>query len=156
VSEHAKVVDGQVVEVVDLDPAIRSSWLAAGNPKASVYLPVVTLPQPPFDPAREALVEVWLVTSGVDARRGWRVRPLTDDELRQTWTSLEFLGRFTTAEMAQIETAREHDQIVQSFYRAALAAQEVVSDDPRTVAGVNYLSAIGILTLARVDEVLGR
>ena len=155
-SEHAKVVDGQVVEVVDLDPAIRSSWLAAGNPKASVYLPVVTLRQPPFDSAREALVEVWLVTSGVDARRGWRVRPLTDDELRQTWTSLEFLGRFTTAEMAQIETAREHDQIVQSFYRAALAAQEVVSDDPRTVAGVNYLSSIGILTLARVDEVLGR
>lgn len=155
-SEHAKVIDSQVVDVVDLDPAIRAGWVTAGNPKAAVYLPVVTMTQPDHDPAREALVEVWTVIAATEARRGWQVRPLTDAEMRKAWSPLEFLGRFTTAEMAQVETAREHDQIVQSFYRAALAANEIVSDDPRTVAGVNYLSAIGILTLARVDEVLGR
>lgn len=155
-SEHAHIVAGQVAGLVDLDPAIRSGWVAAGNPKAALYLPVIDTPKPTHDASREALVVVWSVWPNVEAVRTWNVRPLTDDEKRKTWTTLDFLGRFTTVEMAQIETAREHDQIVQSFYRAALAAQEVVSDDPRTVAGVNYLSAIGILTLARVDEVLGR
>jgi hypothetical protein len=155
-SEHAKVIVGEVVALVDLDPAIRAGWIAAGNPKAALYLPVVTLPQPAYDATREALEEVWSIVPATEARRGWNVRAKTADEMRKVWTSLEFLGRFTTAEMAQVETAREHDQIVQSFYRAALAANEIVSDDPRTVAGVNYLSAIGILTLGRVDEVLGR
>lgn len=155
-SEHAHIVAGQVAGLVDLDPAVRSGWVAAGNPKASIYLPIVDTPKPTYDAARDALVVVWSVWPNVEAVRTWNVRPLTDEEMRQVWTSLEFLGRFTTAEMAQVETAREHDQIVQSFYRAALAANEIVSDDPRTVAGVNYLSAIGILTLARVDEVLGR
>lgn len=155
-SEHAHIVAGQVAGLVDLDPAVRSGWVAAGNPKASIYLPVIDTPKPTYDAAREALVVVWSVWPNVEAVRTWNVRPLTDEEMRQVWTSLEFLGRFTTAEMAQVETAREHDQIVQSFYRAALAANEIVSDDPRTVAGVNYLSAIGILTLARVNEVLGR
>lgn len=155
-SEHAQVIDGQVSGVVDLDPAIRSAWLAASNPKAVMYLPVYEMEMPNHDAAREVPVETWTVTPGIEAIRSWTIRSKTDAEMRQVWTTLDFLSRFHTSEMAQIETAREHDQIVQSFYRAALAAQEIVSDDPRTVAGVNYLSAIGILTLARVDEVLGR
>ena len=155
-AEHARIEDGVVTGTVDLDPAIRAGWVAAGNPKAAVFLPVIDRPKPTYDEAREVLVSGWGLISDAGIVRTWTVRAKTPDELRQTWTTLDFLGRFTTAEMAQIETAREHDQIVQSFYRAALAAQEVVSDDSRTVAGVNYLSAIGILTLARVDEVLGR
>lgn len=155
-SEHAKVIGAVVVAVVDLDPAVRAGWLAAGNPKAAIYLPVSTMPQPQFDPVREALVETWSVTPNVEAVRGWSVRSKTADEMRQVWTSLEFLSRFSTAEMAQVETARAHDDIVQSFYRAALAAQEVVSDDPRTVAGMDYLVSIGILTMGRVDEILAR
>lgn len=155
-ADHAKVIDGQVAGVVDLDPAIRDGWIAAGNQKASMYLPILDRPKPTYDAAREVLESGWGILSASGIVRTWTVRAKTPDELRHVWTSLEFLGRFTTAEMAQIETAREHDEIVRSFYRAALAAQEVVSDDPRTVAGVNYLSAIGILTLARVDEVLGR
>ncbi len=49
-SEYAKVVGGVVVETVDLDPAVRAGWVAAGNQKASIYLPVSTMPQPQFDP----------------------------------------------------------------------------------------------------------
>ncbi|MDH4139075.1 MAG: hypothetical protein OEV43_00710 [Coriobacteriia bacterium] len=155
-AEHARMENGTVAEIVDLDPAVRYAWIAAGNPKADVYLRIIDDPKPTYDAAREVLVSGWGMVSSVGIVRTWTVRPKTADELRQVWTALDFLGRFSTAEMAQIETARESDEIVQSFYRAALAAQEVVSDDPRTVAGVNYLSAIGILTLARVNEVLGR
>ena len=154
-SEHARIENLKVAATLDIPDALYASWKATGNPKANVYRPVLTETLPAYDEARQVPVESFVVHP-TQVLRTWSIRAKTPDELRQVWTSLEFLGRFTTAEMAQIETAREHDEIVRSFYRAALAAQEVVSDDPRTVAGVNYLSAIGILTLARVDEVLGR
>lgn len=154
-SEYARIENLKVAATLDIPDALYASWKQTGNPKANVYQPVLTETLPTYDEARQVPVESFVVQP-TQVLRTWSIRAKTPDELRQVWTSLEFLGRFTTAEMAQIETAREHDEIVRSFYRAALAAQEVVSDDPRTVAGVNYLSAIGILTLARVDEVLGR
>ena len=154
-SEYARIEGGKVAATLDLPDALYASWKQTGNPKAVAYRPVITDTLGPYDPAREAPVESFVVQP-TQVRRVWSIRAKTPDELRQVWTPLDFLGRFTTAEMAQVETAREHDEIVRSFYRAALAAQEIVSDDPRTVAGVNYLSAIGILTLGRVDEVLGR
>lgn len=153
-SEYARIEGGKVAATLDIPDALHASWVATANPKATAYRPVLTDTLGPYDPAREVPVEM-LVVQPTQVRRTWSIREKTPDERRQTWSTLEFLGRFTTAEMAQIETARAHDDIIQSFYRAALAAQEVVSDDPRTVAGVNYLSAIGILTLARVDEILG-
>jgi hypothetical protein len=102
----------------------------------------------------QALVEAFDVGLA-NVVRLWSIRPLTPDELRKVWTTLDFLGRFTDAEMNSIEIGRENDEIVRSFYRAAMAAQEIVSDDPRTVAGMNYLVSVGILTQARRDEILG-
>jgi hypothetical protein len=154
-SIHAQIIDGKVARTVDLDPAIRAGWVAAGNPKADAFLPVAETSPPAYDEATEALVEVWSIVAGVEAIRTYAVRPLTADELRKVWTTLDFLGRFTDAEMNSIEIGRENDEIVRSFYRAAMAAQEIVSDDPRTVAGMNYLVSVGILTQARRDEILG-
>jgi hypothetical protein len=154
-SIHAQIIDGKVARTVDLDPAIRAGWVAAGNPKADAFLPVAETSPPAYDEATEALVEVWSIVAGVEAIRTYAVRPLTADELRKIWTTLDFLGRFTDAEMNSIEIGRENDEIVRSFYRAAMAAQEIVSDDPRTVAGMNYLVSVGILTQARRDEILG-
>ena len=70
------------------------------------------------------------------------------------WTPLEFLGRFTDAVLDDIETRRLTDPGVRTFYRTASFAQEVVSDDPRTVAGMDYLQSIGVLTQARKDQIL--
>lgn len=70
------------------------------------------------------------------------------------WTPLEFLGRFTESELDDIENRRLTDPVVRSFYRTASFAQEVVSDDPRTVAGMDYLQSIGVLTQARKDQIL--
>ena len=154
-SLHAQIIDGQVTRTLDLDPAIRASWLAVGNPKADAFLPVVETTPPAYDDKTEALVEVWSIVAGVEAIRTWAIRQLTPDEMRKVWTTLDFLGRFTDAEMNSIEIARDNDEIVRSFYRAAMAAQEIVSDDPRTVAGMDYLVAIGILTQARRDAILG-
>jgi|GEM_PF-1961992 hypothetical protein len=72
----------------------------------------------------------------------------------QRWTPLQFLGRFTEAELEDIEMRRLTDAGVRMFYRTASFAQEIVSDDPRTVAGLDYLQSIGILTAARKNAIL--
>jgi hypothetical protein len=153
-SLFARIRGETVMEIIDLDPALHASWVASGNPKANAYLPLIETPQPAYDPLTQALVEAFDVGLA-NVVRLWSIRPLTPDEMRKVWTTLDFLGRFTDAEMNSIEIGRENDEIVRSFYRAAMAAQEIVSDDPRTVAGMNYLVSVGILTQARRDEILG-
>jgi hypothetical protein len=152
-SEHAKVVNGQVVEVVDLDPAWYQSLVTNGNPKAASYRPVFTDPVPPYNQATQAVDEKFTVASD-RVTRGWTVRAKTPDELRKTWTSFEFLNRFTPTERAAIRTGAMSDPVLADFLMMSQAAQEVVSDDPVTGAGMDYLVSVGILTAARKAEIL--
>ena len=73
---------------------------------------------------------------------------------RRSWSAYQFLLRFTAEERAAFRTAALTDANVADFQQLAQAAQEVVSDDPMTVAGMNYLVAVGLLTAARRDEIL--
>jgi hypothetical protein len=153
--EFARVdAEANVVEFVDIEPQVHAEWTASGNPKASAYLPVATDPMPPYNPATSTVEPAYVVTPSVRVVRRWTVRPLTADELRRTWTPLEFLSRFTDAELAAVEIARANDSNVQAFYRSALAAQEIVSDDARTVGGMALLVSVGIVTQARSDAIL--
>lgn len=152
-AEYAYVINGTVNQIVDIRPDLYSQWVASGNPKAQSYLPIVNDPNPIYDPSIQ-IVESSFVVEPTRVRRAWSVRPKTPDELRKVWTPLEFLERFTASELDDIETSRLTDPGVRAFYRAASFAQEVVSDDPRTVAGMNYLVNIGLLTATRKEEIL--
>jgi hypothetical protein len=70
------------------------------------------------------------------------------------WTAYQFLLRFTAEERAAFRAAALTDANVADFQQLAQAAQEVVSDDPMTVSGMNYLVAVGLLTADRRDEIL--
>lgn len=72
----------------------------------------------------------------------------------KTWTPLEFLSRFTDAEMENIESLRVTDAGVRTFYRMASFAQEIVSNDPRTTQGLDYLVFVGVLTEQRKEQIL--
>ncbi len=152
---HARIDSaGNVAAFVDMDPALRAGWVATGNPKADAYRPVTTDPVPPYDAARQT-VDAYYVVGPDDVRKRWNVRPLTADELRKVWSPLEFLARFTDSELADIESAREVNADVQAFYRSALAAQEIVSDDARTLAGMSLLVVMGLVTQSRASEIIG-
>lgn len=73
----------------------------------------------------------------------------------QRWTAYQFLLRFTAAERAAFRAAALTDANVADFQQLAQAAQEVVNDDPMTVAGMNYLVSVGLLTEQRKQEILG-
>jgi hypothetical protein len=76
--------------------------------------------------------------------------------LAARFTSYEFLGRFTTAELDAILVASDSDAPTRRFLALAQAANEVISDDPVTVAGMEYLGSLGLLTSSRIDEILQR
>jgi hypothetical protein len=71
------------------------------------------------------------------------------------WTSFEFLQRFTPAERASFRAAAKTDDQVADFAQLAGAAQEIFNNDPVTLAGMDYLVSVGLLTRARADEILG-
>jgi hypothetical protein len=152
-SEYAYVRNKSVEQIVDIRPDLYAQWVAAGNPKAQSYLPVVNDPNPVYDPSIQ-IVDSFYVVEAARVRRAWSVRPKTEDELRRTWTPLEFLERFTPSELEDIESRRLTDPGVRTFYRSASFAQEIVSDDPRTIAGMDYLVSIGVITNARKEEIL--
>lgn len=70
------------------------------------------------------------------------------------WSAFQFLLRFTPEERAAIRATGMSNQVVDDFLFLATAAQEVVADDPMTVAGMDYLVSLGILTTVRRDEIL--
>lgn len=73
----------------------------------------------------------------------------------QQWTAYQFLLRFTAEERAAFRAAALTDPNVADFQQLAQAAQEIINNDPMTVAGMNYLVSVGLLTEARKNEILG-
>ena len=71
------------------------------------------------------------------------------------YSSYEFLQRFTAEERASFRAAAQTDQLVADFAQLAGAAQEILNTDPVTIAGMNYLVFLGLLTEARAAEILG-
>ena len=71
------------------------------------------------------------------------------------YSSFEFLNRFTPAERASFRAAAQTDAAIADFAQLATAAQEILNNDPVTVAGMDYLVSVGLLTRARADEILG-
>lgn len=73
----------------------------------------------------------------------------------QSWTAYEFLLRFTAAERAAFRAAAATDAQVADFQQLAQAAQEIRSDDPMTLAGMDYLVSVALLSSDRRAEILG-
>lgn len=70
------------------------------------------------------------------------------------WTSYEFLQRFTTQERRLAWNRAKNDDDIAEFLMFAQAANEVLSDDPATVAGMNLLVSKNVITAARKAEIL--
>jgi len=92
------------------------------------------------------------VSQGVEVQIGWKWNGWEFDAPR--WTAYEFLNRFTPDERIAYRNAAKTDDLVADFLNLAQAAQEIISNDPMTIAGMDYLVSQGLLTQARRDEIL--
>lgn len=69
-------------------------------------------------------------------------------------TKLAFMNRFTLDELAAIYTAAKTEVMVEVFLDKFKLAEHVDVTDAHTVAGLQTLAANGLLTAARVQELL--
>jgi hypothetical protein len=72
----------------------------------------------------------------------------------KTYSAYQFLLRFTAEERAAFRETAKTDYLVADFQQLATAAQEVKTDDPMTILGMNYLVSIGLLTEQRKNEIM--
>ena len=151
-SIYAYVFNTQIVEFKEIDDTLYQSWVNSNNPKKNSYLIVNYTTAPKVSSTEIAESSYEIQTNSVD--QIWIVRNKTTDELRKVWTAYEFLNRFTYSERAAYRQAAKTDDLIADFMSLAQAAQEIISDDPMTVQGMNYLVSVGILTQQRRDEIL--
>ena len=93
---------------------------------------------------------------GYDESRSPRFYPKPIIRPAESWTAFEFLLRFTEAERASFRDEAATDPKVADFMLLCSAASQVEADHPMTVAGMDYLVSIGLLTQARANEILGK
>jgi hypothetical protein len=87
-----------------------------------------------------------------ECRLGWIFTGA--DFIAPSWTAYQFLLRLTPEERADIRQRAKTDPNVADFLMLCQSAQEVVSNDPITVMGMNYMVAIGVFTEQRKKEIL--
>lgn len=151
-SIYAYVYNNQIIEFKEIDDTLYQSWVNSNNPKKNSYLIVNYTTAPKVSSTEIAESSYEIQKNSVD--QIWTVRNKTTDELRKIWTAYEFLNRFTYSERAAYRQAAKTDDLIADFMSLAQAAQEIISDDPMTVQGMDYLVSVGILTQQRRDEIL--
>jgi hypothetical protein len=86
------------------------------------------------------------------------VVPLADGSVETTQgyllTKLQYMSRFTDAELAAIYTAAKASVQVEVWLDKFKLAQEIDLTDPQTIAGVQALEAAGLLAAGRAAEIL--
>ena len=152
-STYAYVFNDQIVEFKEIDDLLYQKWIDENNPKKDCYR-LVVYSSPPTVTELEVAESSYEINSST-VNQLWTIRNKTADELRKSWTAYQFLLRFTPQERAAYRAAAQTDDLVADFLNLATAAQEIINDDPMTIAGMDYLVSIGILTSQRKAEILG-
>ncbi len=67
---------------------------------------------------------------------------------------LEFMERFTDAELVGIYTAAKQSVALEIYLKKLEAAQEILLDNATTITGVNSLAQFGLITPERATEIL--
>lgn len=69
-------------------------------------------------------------------------------------TKLAFMDRFTMTELAGIYTAAKTEVMIEVFLDKLKLATEINLSDANTIAGINALATVGLLTTDRAAEIL--
>lgn len=111
---------------------------------------------PPVD-WPDIAVDGGLAVVGGRVERRWAVRPRTEEERVRTWSSLDFHTRVNTyapTAWKKLRQAAAVNEIAAEMHDQALAAQDVVSNDSRTLQFIQGAVAFGILTEDEANNIL--
>ncbi|WP_412470544.1 MULTISPECIES: hypothetical protein [unclassified Halobacteriovorax] len=82
------------------------------------------------------------------------IDPNAPDPVVTKITRLEFMDRFTDAELAGVFTAAKSSVSVEVFIEKVKAASHIDLTDPRTISGVQALEVAELIAPGRADEIL--
>lgn len=80
--------------------------------------------------------------------------PVASPQLKRTLTKLEYMNRFTDAELAGIYTTAKTVVAVEIWLEKFKLATEINLDDPTTIAGLQAMEGAGLLVVGRSAEIL--
>lgn len=69
-------------------------------------------------------------------------------------SSLQFMERFSQETQLKVVAATKSNDLVKLWYDKMLAADEIVLTDPRTIAGVQAMVALGIISKKEAAQAL--
>lgn len=81
--------------------------------------------------------------------------PASDPPPVFVWDRLVFMRRFDTAERIAAREREKTDTIMADFFDLLRQSSVVHSNDPDVIAGLGYMTAVGILAAGRATEILG-
>lgn len=87
----------------------------------------------------------------------WNTETLDYDpypKKRVPLSRLEFMERFTDAELIGIYTAAKQSVPLEIYLKKLEAAQEILLNNETTITGVNALAQFGLIAPERVSEIL--
>lgn len=73
---------------------------------------------------------------------------------RRLISKLDYMNRFTDAELVAIYTAAKTNINVEIWLEKFKLSEEINLDDPRTIAGVQSLETLGLISTGRATEIL--
>lgn len=121
--------------------------IATGELKGASRLPIEN-PKP----------NEWAVKEVEGPHRVWNTQTLQFDDFPtkpKPLTRFEFLALFTDQELATILEAAKVAPMVAAVLKRLELAEEVLLDNPVTIAGINGLRDGGLLTAERATQILG-
>jgi hypothetical protein len=141
-----------------LDPNWVNMLIQTGNAKADYFLPLVQDEEPNYNQETQVLEFGGYIVELNRVRKTWVIRDLSEEEIaeknRKVWTAYEFLMKLTPEERYNIRELAKTDPNIGDFLHLSQAAQEIISDDPITVMGMNYMVFVGIFSEQRKNEIL--
>lgn len=69
-------------------------------------------------------------------------------------SKLDYMNRFTDAELAQIYTAAKTTVAIEIWLDKFKLAESIYLDDPRTISGVQTMELVGLIAPGRAAEIL--
>lgn len=113
-----------VVNIAVADHPIANNWIEGSNPIGSTYVNGVFTP-PTFVGSKITKI-----------------------------SKLEYMSRFTDAELATIYTAAKSSVLVEIWFEKFKLATDIDLSDQRTIDGLNALELAGLIETGRAAEIL--
>lgn len=113
-----------------------------------------SFPSQPSQAQVDQEAEAWDLQRRLSILRSQPVQEYQPEGPGSTLSKLDYMGRFTDVELATIYSAAKTAVQIEVWLEKFKLSSDIDLKDPRTIAGVQALEAVGVLAPGRAVEIL--